>query len=221
MEKTEKSGLSDSKKLSVLLTGFEPFGGEKVNPSMRIVKRLSKAVFPHISLHTLILPVSYQKSIEVLEEYYKTNNIDIALHLGQAGGSPGIRLERVAINLLDSKHPDNDGQIKEDVFIIDNGPDAYITRVKIKAVAELLKKKKIPAFVSYTAGHYICNEVYYYSLHRSNVTGTPKHALFVHLPFLPEQVATKEGKLDKLPSMTLELQTKAVRLILENLKEFI
>ncbi|AFG35225.1 pyroglutamyl-peptidase I [Fervidobacterium pennivorans subsp. shakshaketiis] len=212
---------SGNRKQTILLTGFEPFGGEKVNPSMQIVKRLSKRHFQNIHIETLILPVSYEKSTKVLEEYYKDHHVDFVLHLGQAGGTSGIRIERVAINLLDSRHPDNDGVIKRETPILENGPDGYMTRINVREIANFLNSKKIPAFVSYTAGQYICNEVYYYSLHHSKTFGIPKHVLFIHLPFLPEQVASKEGKTENIPSMSLELQTKAIRLLLENIERFI
>jgi pyroglutamyl-peptidase len=212
---------SENRKVTILLTGFEPFGGEKVNPSMQIVKRLSKKHFQNIHIETLILPVSYEKSTKVLEEYYKNHYVDFVLHLGQAGGTSAIRIERVAINLLDSRHPDNDGQIKRETPILENGPDGYMTRINVREIANFLNAKKIPAFVSYTAGQYICNQVYYYSLHHSRTFGIPKYVLFIHLPFLPEQVAIKESKKENLPSMSLELQTRAIRLLLENLERFI
>jgi len=207
--------------MKLLITGFEPFGGEKVNPSMKIVKRMSKKVFSGIEIDYLILPVSYEKSILTLEDYYTKNKVDIAIHLGQAGGSATIRIERVAVNLMDSKHPDNDNQFRNDVPIVENGQDAYLTKVNVKALVEFLNNKKIPASISYTAGQYICNEVFYYSLHNSRVQHNPQHALFVHLPFLPEQVSQSNSKKDNLPSMPLELQLKAIQLIVENIKNFV
>jgi pyroglutamyl-peptidase len=133
---------SENSKVTVLLTGFEPFGGEKVNPSMQIVKRLSKKHFQNIHIETLILPVSYEKSTKVLEEYYKNHYVDFVLHLGQAGGTSAIRIERVAINLLDSRHPDNDGQIKRETPILENGPDGYMTRINVREITNFLNAKK-------------------------------------------------------------------------------
>jgi len=207
--------------MKILITGFEPFGGEKVNPSMEIVKRVSKKTFSDILVNHLILPVSYEKSIIKLGEYYDNHEVDVAIHIGQAGGSATIRVERVAVNLMDSKHPDNDNQLRNDIPIIESGADAYMTKMKVKAIVDFLNNKKIPTTVSYTAGQYICNEVFYYSLYCSHKNNNPRHALFIHVPFLPKQVAESNLKKDSLPSMSLELQTRAINLIIENLKEFI
>jgi len=111
---------------------------------MQIVKRLSKRHFQNIHIETLILPVSYEKSTKVLEEYYKDHHVDFVLHLGQAGGTSGIRIERVAINLLDSRHPDNDGVIKRETPILENGPDGYMTRINVREIANFLNSKKFP-----------------------------------------------------------------------------
>lgn len=205
--------------LRILLTGFEPFGGEKINPSGKIVKELSRTKFEGIILTCAILPVSYEKSIAVLQDYYSREEFDIALHVGQAGGNTAITIERLAVNILDSNHPDNENVIKSDCRIIENGADAYMTDLKVKEIVSLLKKNKIPTQLSYTAGQYICNEVYYYSLHNSRVYQNPKHALFVHIPFLPEQVSEKETK--PVASMDLRLGRKAIKLIIENIEKFI
>lgn len=208
-------------KLRVLLTGFERFGGEKVNPSALILKRISKKRIENRIIDFLILPVSYEKSIKILEEYYSKNKVDIVIHLGQAGGRATIDIERVAVNLMDSTHPDNDEKIVENKKIIPDGEDAYMTKLNVKKIAEMLNKKKIPTSVSYTAGQYICNEVYYYSLHNSSEKNNPKYVLFIHVPFLPEQVAEKYPKNSNIPSMSLQLQIKAVEEILKNIEQFL
>lgn len=208
-------------KLKILLTGFEKFGGEKVNPSELIIKRISKKRIEKCITDFLILPVSYEKSIKILDEYYSKNNVDVAIHLGQAGGRATINIERVAVNVMDSTHPDNDEKLMENKKIIPNGNDAYMTKLDVKKIAEMLNKKKIPANLSYTAGQYICNEVYYYSMYCSSKNNNPKYALFIHVPFLPEQVAEKFPINLNIPSMSLQLQIKAVEEILKNIEQFL
>lgn len=208
-------------KLFVLITGFEKFGGEKINPSENIIKKIRKKKFDNVLIDTIVLPVSYEKSIKILEEYYSKNQVDVAIHLGQAGGRATINLERVAINLMDSIHPDNDDVTLSDKKIIEDGNDAYMTKVKIKELAEFLNKKNIPTSISYTAGQYICNEVYYFSLYNSEKNSNPKFSLFIHVPFLPQQVSEKYPKNDKLPSMSIQLQFKAVMEVIKNIHKFI
>lgn len=207
--------------LRILLTGFEKFGGEKVNPSELILRRISKKTIGKHFIDTLILPVSYERSIKILEEYYSKNNVDLVVHLGQAGGRATINIERVAVNIMDSTHPDNDEKLNENRKIIQNGADAYMTKLDVKKIAEMLNKKKIPASVSYTAGQYICNEVYYYSLHSSSKNNNPKNVLFIHVPFLPEQVAEKYPKNSNIPSMSLQLQVRALKEILSSIPQFL
>ncbi|KAF2962044.1 pyroglutamyl-peptidase I [Fervidobacterium sp. 2310opik-2] len=208
-------------KLFVLITGFEKFGGEKINPSENIIKKIRKKKFDNVLIDTIVLPVSYEKSIKILEEYYSKNQVDVAIHLGQAGGRATINLERVAINLMDSIHPDNDNVTLSDKKIIEDGNDAYMTKIKIKELAEFLNKKNIPTSISYTAGQYICNEVYYFSLYNSEKSSNPKFSLFIHVPFLPQQVSEKYPKNDKLPSMPIQLQFKAVMEVIKNIHKFI
>jgi len=203
----------------VLVTGFEPFGEDKINPSGEIVKKLAKDsnFLKKHSSHEFVfkvLPVSYERSIAILEEIYSGGQFDFSLHLGQAGGTTTVTLERVAVNLMDSEHPDNDNVTKLEEVIIPEAADALLTKINVKALVQYLNKNKIPAVISYTAGQYICNEVYYYSLSRSHKTSNPKQCLFVHLPFVPEQVAWRYPKNRNTPSMCFELQYKAVRKIL-------
>lgn len=207
--------------LKILLTGFEKFGDEKINPSELIVKKMSKKKIEGCYIDTLILPVSYEKSIKILEDYLGNNNVDIAIHLGQGGGRAVVNIERIAVNIMDSTQPDNDERVVQDQKILSNGEDAYATKIDVKKIAQFLNEKKIPANVSYTAGQYICNEVYYFSLYKSFQNSNPKHALFAHLPFLPEQVAEKYPKNSDIPSMNLQLQFKAVQEIIKNMKKFL
>lgn len=205
--------------MRILVTGFEPFGEDKINPSAEIVRKLTKdrkllEKCAGVEFVFKVLPVSYEKSIALLEEIYSGSEFDFSLHLGQAGGTAAITIERVAVNLMDSEHPDNDNVTKVEERINPESADGFLTKINVKALVQYLNKNKIPAVISYTAGQYICNEVYYYSLSRSHRTGNPRQCLFVHLPFLPEQVAQRYPKNRNMPSMCFALQYKAVRGIL-------
>ncbi|MGC8902724.1 MAG: pyroglutamyl-peptidase I [Fervidobacterium sp.] len=213
----------DSKLFQILVTGFEKFGGERLNPSEKIVRKIGKMgkkLRENILLDTLILPVSYDRSIKVLEDFYSKTKVDFVLHIGQSGGRATISLERIAINLMDSLLADNDNITLSNKKVIQEGQDAYMTNVKVKDLAQFLNSKNTPTSISYTAGQYICNEVYYFSLHRSITCGNPKYVLFVHVPFLPEQVAEKYPKND-IPSMPLSLQYKAIVEVIKHIEEFI
>lgn len=222
-KEVEKMEKGKSQEFSMLLTGFEPFGGEKINPSQEIIRRiekLSKKSLTNIKLHTMILPVSYKRSIEILDNFYEKNNVDLAIHIGQAGGRSVVELERLAVNLKNSTHPDNDGIVENDSKIIQDGLDAYLTKIDVIKIAEILNlKKKLPVGISYDAGKFICNEVFYFSLHNSITTKNPKHALFIHVPFLPVQVAEKFPKNKNLPSMDLNTQVKIIFEIMKVLQK--
>ncbi|MFN6991224.1 MAG: pyroglutamyl-peptidase I [Fervidobacterium sp.] len=223
MGEKKKQEFKEFMEFNILLTGFEPFGGEKINPSQEIIKRvekLSNRFLNSAKIYTMILPVSYKRSIEILHNFYEKNNIDFAIHIGQAGGRSVVELERLAVNIKSSVHQDNDGIVENDTKIIENGADAYLTKIDVKKIAEILNlKKKLPVSISYDAGRFICNEIFYFSLHNSFIKQNPKHALFIHVPFLPTQVAEKFPKNKNLPSMDLNTQTKIIFEILKLLKK--
>ncbi len=221
MSKIQSQLVKSSTNIKMLVTGFEPFGGEKVNPSEKIVKKIARENFNGIELYSLLLPVSYQESIKRLDEFYNSNEIDITIHIGQAGGATAITIERLGVNIMDSTNPDNDNINKDDENIVERARDAYMTRIDVKRLVEWLNKKKIPTVLSYTAGQYICNEVYYYSLHHSEKYKNPKYVLFVHLPFLPEQVAEKAPKSKNIASMSLTLEYKAIKMIVTNVRNYL
>lgn len=207
--------------MRILITGFEPFGGEKINPSEKILKRIAKSkLASEFKVDTLLLPVSYKRCVDILKELYKENKYDFALHLGQAGGRSSVVLEALGINLMDSKQPDNDGYIADEEEIIPSGQLALKTKINVKALSEKLSKSKIPNIISYHAGLYVCNTVNYYSLYSSEKYLNPSKTLFVHMPFLPEQVIDKNFLPGyKASSMSLTLQTRAVVKIVKTVLE--
>lgn len=188
----------------VLLTGFEPFGKATLNPSAEIVKQISGD-----NIVTAILPVAYAQSAERLLALVAEHNPDVVICLGQAEGRKEITPERVAINLDDARLADNEGVLRNDVKILENGPDAYFSTLPVKEIVEGIKAAGVPAAVSLSAGAFLCNHVFYVA--QSKFAGTNIRSGFVHVPLMDEQA----GEFPGLPTMPLEQMVKAVRAMLE------
>jgi len=210
--------------LKALVTGFEPFAGYRVNPSNMVVERLSRegvAWWNNLELYTAILPVSFKRAGKTLQELLDEYRPDIYVGLGVAAGIPYIAVERVAVNIMDARMPDNDGEQPIDEPIDPEGPAAYFTTLPIKAIVKRLRENGIPAAVSNTAGTFLCNYVTYLSIHYSKIHGYPRRAGFIHLPLLPEQAAEKREGCGIQASMSLDLMMKAVKIALETTMELI
>ena len=188
----------------VLLTGFEPFGNASLNPSGEIVKQISGE-----NIVTAILPVAYAQSAERLLALIAEHNPDVVICLGQAEGRKEITPERVAINLDDARLPDNEGVLRNDVRILEDGPDAYFSTLPVKEIVEAIKAAGVPAVVSLSAGAFLCNHVFYVA--QNKFAGTKIRSGFVHVPLMDEQA----GEFPGLPTMPLDQMVKAVRTMLE------
>ncbi len=188
----------------VLLTGFEPFGSASSNPSGEIVKQISGD-----NIVTAILPVAYIQSAERLLALIAEHNPDVVISLGQAEGRTQITPEKVAINLDDARLADNEGVTRNDVKIIENGPDGYFSTLPIKEMVEAIQAKGIPAAVSLSAGAFLCNHVFYVA--QNKFAGTHVRSGFVHVPLMDSQAHEFPG----LPTMPLDQMVKAVRTMLE------
>ena len=199
--------------MKVLITGFEPFGGEEINPSWEAVKALPEEL-NGATLLKVQLPVSFKRVREILPRLITKEGPDIVLLTGQAGGRPNVTVERVAINVMDSTMPDNDGFKPEDEPVFEGAPDAYFATIPIKAIVKALRKAGIPAGVSNTAGTYVCNTAMFTALHTIAVSGMEAKAGFVHVPFSHAQALEKPR-----PSMAQETINKAIRRALELLLE--
>ena len=188
----------------VLLTGFEPFGKASSNPSGEIVKQISGD-----NIITAILPVAYAQSAERLLALIAEHNPDVVICLGQAEGRTQITPEKVAINLDDARLADNEGVLRNDVKILEDGPDAYFSTLPIKEIVEAIKAVGVPAAVSLSAGAFLCNHVFYVA--QNKFAGTKIRSGFVHVPLMDEQA----GEFPGLPTMPLDQMVKAVRTMLE------
>ena len=198
--------------MRLLLTGFEPFGVETVNPSWEVARRLGEAPPEGVAVAVLELPVRARMSFERLVPILEAGEHDAWLALGEAGGRPFLSVERLGINVL------IDGRGAEEQPLVEGGPAAYFSRLPVATLASAISAAGVPAQVSNSAGTYICNEVTYVVQHHLATSGRDLPSGFIHLPFLPEQAATKPPG---TPSMALETQLLGVRTAIEWLRDFV
>lgn len=184
--------------MKILVTGFDPFGGEPTNPAIESVKRIDDNI-EGAEIIKLEIPTVFHKAADVVEEKIKEVKPDVVLSIGQAGGRYGITVERVAINQDDARIEDNEGKQPIDVAIREDGSPAYFSTLPIKAMVEEIKKENLPASVSNTAGTFVCNHIMYQDLYLAEKYGDIK-AGFIHVPYLTEQVVDKKDT----ASMSLE-----------------
>jgi pyroglutamyl-peptidase len=190
--------------MKILLTGFEPFGAATSNPSGEIIKQISGD-----NIVTAILPVAYTQSAEHLLVLIAEHNPDVVICLGQAEGRTQITPEKVAINLDDARLADNEGVLRNDVKILEAGPDAYFSTLPIKEIVEAIKSAGVPAAISLSAGAFLCNHVFY--IVQNKFAGTHVRSGFVHVPLMDSQAPEFPG----LPTMPLDQMVTAVRAMLE------
>ena len=174
----------------VLVTGFEPFGGERVNPSWEVVKQLGDLELSGAQIVVRQLPCVFGKAIGALNAAIDDVHPEMVLCVGQAGGRSDFSVERVAINIDDARIPDNEGNEPVDAAIVADGPAAYFSSLPIKTIVNGLRESGIPASVSQTAGTYVCNHVMYGLMHRlAQPSCNVVKGGFIHIPYLPEQAA--------------------------------
>lgn len=168
--------------MRVLLTGFDPFGGDSTNPSYEAVKRVPDTI-DGIEVIKKEIPTVFRKSIEILEQSIEEYKPDIVICVGQAGGRYDITIERVAINIDDARIPDNEGNQPIDEPIFADGDAAYFSSLPIKAITNEIKKEGIPASVSNTAGTFVCNHIMYGLLYLIDKKYNNIKGGFIHVPF--------------------------------------
>lgn len=194
---------------TVLLTGFEPFGGETTNPSWTTVQEVQRAWQGPEEIHVVQLPVDFDTVDRVLVEALEALHPDVVICVGQAGGSVSLEVERVAINVDDARIPDNDGRQPIDEPIEPDGPAAYFSGLPIKSAVAELARIGVPAIVSQTAGTYTCNHVFYRLMHEIGRAHREIRGGFVHVPFAPEQAAGTPH-----PSMAIETMARGIAAVL-------
>lgn len=201
---------------TVLLTGFDAFGGDSINPSWLAVQALQGEV---ISGHRLIaaqLPTEFAASTLALKRLLRQHHPTLVIAVGQAGGRSALSLERVAINIQDARIADNSGAQPIDLPVDKRGPAAYFSTLPIKAMQQAIEAEGVPAQISQTAGTFVCNHVFYVLMHQLHLTAkaSPKNSVpkrsrvqsprggFIHVPYLPDQ---------GVPNMALSAMVRGLR----------
>lgn len=198
--------------MKIIVTGFDPFGGETINPSIECVKALPE--IEGVELIRLELPTVFKESAKRLNEVINDVKPDAVLSVGQAGGRPGITMERIAINVDDARIPDNISQQPIDETIQTEGEAAYFTTLPIKRIVKAIREAGISAEVSNSAGTFVCNHIMYQALFAATKADKPFKAGFMHIPFIPEQTTDK-------PSLPLEESAKALQIAIETIRDYI
>lgn len=196
--------------MKILVTGFDPFGGEPINPALEAVKGLADTI-NGAEIIKLEIPTVFGKSAEVVKAAMEKHHPDVVLNIGQAGGRFAISPERVAINIDDARIPDNEGNQPVDIAIQEDGAPAYFTQLPIKAMVTQMKEAGIPANVSNTAGTFVCNHIMYQVQYLIEKEYPAVKGGFIHVPYIPEQVIEKAGQ----PFMSLTDMTKGLTAAME------
>ncbi len=168
----------------MLITGFDPFGGQTVNPSWLAVEKLPDRV-GEFAVHKRMIPTVFGKAAEAVLEAAAQVQPDVILCVGQAGGREAVTPERIGVNIRDARIADNAGNQPKGEFVASDGPAAYFATVPVEKMAQAIRDAGIPATVSNSAGAFVCNDVLYSLLH--HYAGTEIRVGFIHVPYVPEQ----------------------------------
>jgi len=196
----------------ILVTGFEPFGGETINPSWDVAQALHGQQRGGAQITAVQLPCVFAESLPVLRAAIRRHQPQVVLSLGLAGSRSAISLERVAVNLCDARIPDNAGAQPPGTPVVAGGPAAYFTRLPVKALVQRLQAAGLPAELSLSAGSFVCNQVMYGLLHALR-RQPGVLAGFIHLPPLPEQAAAHPGS----RPLALAAQVQGLALVVDAL----
>lgn len=176
--------------MKLLLTAFDPFGGDAINPALEAVKLVADKI-GRFDIVKLEVPTVFRKSIDTVAKAIEEEKPDVVLCIGQAGGRFEITPERVAINVDDARIKDNEGNQPIDIKIFEDGENAYFTTLPIKAMVEAIREANLPAAVSNTAGTFVCNHLMYGVLYTLVKKYPHIKGGFTHVPFIPAQVARR------------------------------
>lgn len=196
---------------TILLTGFEPFGGDALNPSQEVVRVLDGEMVGKHRIVGAVLPVAFATAPPLLDALIERHRPALVLALGLAGGRGELSFERVAVNLIDARIADNEGAQPIDEAVVVDAPPAYFSTLPLKAIVADLRARGIPASLSLSAGSFVCNQVFFALAHHLATRHPQVRGGFVHVPWLPEQAARHPGQ----PSMALATMVDGVRAALE------
>jgi pyroglutamyl-peptidase len=196
----------------ILVTGFEPFTPHKVNPTEELARALDGQRVGDAVVRSAVLPVHHAEAAPRVRELLERVRPDAILHLGLAGGRARLAVERIAVNVMDYAVPDNAGCVKSDEPCVVSGPVAYFATLPVRAIVDRMVAAGIPAYVSDTAGTYLCNQTLYTTLHALAGEATCPRVGFIHVPLLPAMVAATGVD---APSMDLPLMRRGVEIALD------
>lgn len=197
--------------MKVLVTGFDPFGGEAVNPAFEAMKLLPDEI-AGAEIIKLEIPTVFSKCGPAVEAGIQKYEPDVVINVGQAGGRSCVTIEQVAINLAEARIPDNDGEQPSDEPVQKDGAPAYYATIPVKAIVKNVRDHGIPCHISYTAGTYVCNCIMYNVLHMAATKYSNIRAGFIHVPFAAQQAVEKPNG---TPFMSLEMIADSLKYAIE------
>ena len=200
--------------MKILITGFEPFGSNDENSSWVVANKVATQNTFGIDIALELMPVSFRSVAKTLRTAVTKHNPDLLIMLGQAGSSDKVRLERIAINMMDARNADNDGFIPDEEPINTETPVALFTNTDIKQLYNAIVEQSIPVKISNSCGLYVCNRIYYEALMLCNEINKMK-AIFVHLPLYDGQRDANENQ----HTLPLDKMEKAINVIINKLRE--
>ena len=199
--------------MKILVTGFDPFGGQSVNPAYEAVRLLPDQIGTAAIIKAQI-PTIFGQGADLLAQLMDAHKPNAVLLVGQAGGRSAISVERIAINVRDASIADNAGAQPVDQPVVPDGPAAYFATIPVKQIIRKVQDAGIPCRISDSAGTFVCNDLMYRMLHHIDVRHLPAIGGFIHVPYLPQQAASLPGQ---VPSMSLEMIVQALHLALEEI----
>lgn len=201
--------------MKILVTGFDPFGEDSINPSEEIVKSLDDTI-NGATIIKLIIPTVMEKSAEVVKEAIVKHNPNVVINIGQAGNRFNITPELIAINLDDARIPDNEGNQPISQKIKIDGQNAYFTQLPIKAMVSAMQSEGIPSEVSRTAGTFVCNHIMYQVQYLIDKEFKDLSGGFIHVPYIPKQVVNKPNT----PYMNLDDMIRGITVCISTIIDF-
>ena len=200
--------------MKILLTAFDPFGGETINPAREVAAALPDQI-GGADIIKLWLPTVFGEAGEKVTKAMDDLRPDAVISLGQAGGRKAVTPERIAINLMDARSPDNAGNQPQEQVIEQNGPDGCFSTLPVKAMAAAIREQGLPGEVSLSAGTFVCNDVMYRALPHAAKAMPATRCGFIHVPYLPEQTTEKPD----VPSLSLADMVRALTAALQVVAE--
>jgi pyroglutamyl-peptidase len=201
--------------MTILVTGFEPFGGEPVNPSWEGARPLDGWAWRGQSVVARLIPCAYEAALAHLRAAMRELKPSIIIGMGQAAGREGLSIERVAVNLDDTPQPDNEGEVRRGVRVMENAPPAYLSDLPIAAILDALRAAGIPAAESLSAGAFVCNHFFFAACHARARSRRSIRVGFIHVPLSTDQAPRHPGA----PTMPIESMTEGLRIVIRTTVE--